>query len=62
MARKTVITCDRCGKELPPECILKYKQRVFSIDSESLFGYTIKKIELCQNCKKSFMKWIKQEE
>lgn len=62
MASKTVVTCDRCGKEITqptlPLLHIEYtKRRFFSLLYWRVRTIT-KQYELCEDCKKSFFNWM----
>ena len=55
----TICTCDRCGKEIKDDylsTLINTKWRICKLTDEW------KDIDLCQNCKMSFIKWLNERE
>ena len=52
-----ITKCDRCGKEVPQKNWVEYP--IFSIEiwNEPIIG--TKKVDLCDECKKDFLEWLK---
>ena len=62
MARKTIVTCDSCGKEITDTpTYVQYDKRKFKLRVHGLTIITIEK-ELCEDCKTSFFDWLKGED
>ena len=63
MASKTVVTCDRCGKEIKGISLeVHYKKRKFNLRADSNWTNSIIKTELCEECKKSFFNWMNKRD
>lgn len=63
MARKTITTCDRCGKNIPPSCELTQTAiPVLNITAYTTFNFMPTDIDLCPVCQKQFFQWLENNE
>ena len=51
--------CDRCGKEINTNPMMQCQNPLFEI--RQLYPQGIMPIDLCEDCSKKFVEWIKGE-
>lgn len=52
--------CDRCGKEMNINPIVQVQNPLFEI--RQLYPQGIMPIDLCEDCSKKFVEWIRRNE
>lgn len=51
--------CDRCGKQFQePPAMMKANLPLYLIFVEEIVPYTLRKVDLCDDCTKDFGKWM----
>lgn len=62
MSKKSMIICDRCGKEVPHNVGKRfYHQTVILFDRFCLWEGLEDRLDLCDDCSNEFRKWLKKE-
>jgi len=52
--------CDRCGKEININPIVQVQNPLFEI--RQIYPRGLMPIDLCEDCSKKFVEWVKEQE